>query len=200
MHNMAASSAVARGDLKNAVIASTPGGIEKQEKEGKMQQATKQTLPKKLGSHEEAFRALGFVATGSSDDLFNLATFPVGWKKVPTDHSLWTDLVDDMGRRRGTIFYKAAFYDRDASAYLVHRFGVDKCDGEVEGTVDIKVCDALGLVQRSIQGLIKPNWRGNRAKAQECDDIVTAAEDKIREWLTEQYPLWKTDVTAYWDV
>jgi hypothetical protein len=41
-------------------------------------------------------------------------SLPPGWKVVPTDHSMWSDLVDAKGEKRASIFYKAAFYDRDA--------------------------------------------------------------------------------------
>ncbi len=48
------------------------------------------------------------------DPLFCVAQLPAGWKKRGTDHSMWSDLIDDEGRVRATIFYKAAFYDRRA--------------------------------------------------------------------------------------
>ena len=52
------------------------------------------------------------------DELFREATLPPGWKKVATDHSMWTDLVDEGGQVRASIFYKAAFYDRGAALYV----------------------------------------------------------------------------------
>lgn len=59
-----------------------------------------------------------------SDPLFCLATLPPGWKKAPTDHSMWSRIVDDKGRERVSIFYKAAFYDRSAFMRLNTVHGV----------------------------------------------------------------------------
>lgn len=36
---------------------------------------------------------------------------------------MWSYLVDELGRRRGAIFYKAAFYDRDAFMRLESHYG-----------------------------------------------------------------------------
>lgn len=105
------------GQMDNFIAASTPGGIEAQEKRGQVEQAKKQTLPQDLKRAE--FEALGFVFGEPLDDLFVNVTFPTGWEKKPTDHSMWTDIVDETGKKRGAIFYKAAFYDRSAHAYLV---------------------------------------------------------------------------------
>ena len=44
---------------------------------------------------------------------------PNGWKKQATDHSMWSELIDDKGKVRATIFYKAAFYDQRAFLNLV---------------------------------------------------------------------------------
>lgn len=56
------------------------------------------------------------------DDLFMHATLPEGWEKRPTDHHMYSDLLDAQGRKRASIMYKAAFYDRDASIHAVPRF------------------------------------------------------------------------------
>ena len=50
----------------------------------------------------------------NEDDLFVDVILPNGWSKVNTDHPLWSKLIDDKNRVRATIFYKSAFYDRDA--------------------------------------------------------------------------------------
>jgi hypothetical protein len=53
------------------------------------------------------------------DPLFMPATLPEGWKREPADHDMWSYVVDDLGRQRAAVFYKAAFYDRKAYARLV---------------------------------------------------------------------------------
>ena len=93
--------------------------IENQEAKGQSDEAARQTLPREiLGGERADFEALGFVFHDNADDLFVHVIFPDGWKKVPTEHSMWTDIVDANGAVRGAIFYKAAFYDRRAHVSL----------------------------------------------------------------------------------
>ena len=112
-NNPAAVSAAARGDMDNFMVAATPGGIEAQEAMGQAALVgTKDTLPKDCPQKE--LEALGFVFGGPIDDLFINVTFPAGWSKKATEHSMWSELLDETGKKRGAIFYKAAFYDRRA--------------------------------------------------------------------------------------
>jgi hypothetical protein len=109
----AAVSAAARGDMENFLVAATPGGIEAQEAMGQAALVgTKNTLP--IQCPRKELKALGFVFGEPLDDLFLNVTFPPGWSKEATDHSMWSDLLDETGKKRGSIFYKAAFYDRRA--------------------------------------------------------------------------------------
>lgn len=76
------------------------------------------------------------------DPLFTHVELPAGWSKRATGHSMHSELVDDRGRVRGGIFYKAASYDRRASLARKDRFaittpykqldreGLDVLDGE----------------------------------------------------------------------
>jgi len=121
------------GDFENFLAASTEGGIEAQEKRGQLRQAEKETLPTDLGRDGEGrkqFESLGFKFTGVIDGLFEHVDFPAGWTKKPTDHSMWTDIVDASGNKRGAIFYKAAFYDRSAHLSLDRRFSVSAYGGK----------------------------------------------------------------------
>ena len=116
--NPAAIIALAQGDIENALIAATPGGIEAQEARGQQEFAANSTLPRSGNSWNSSCREqleeMGIVFGEDVDDLFVEVKLPEGWKKVPTDHSMWTDLVDEKGRKRASIFYKAAFYDMSA--------------------------------------------------------------------------------------
>ena len=116
----AALAAAARGDIENFITATTPGGIEAQEKRGQIAETFRDTLPKDgtTGKDREKFERLGFKFKDSADDLFVNVEFPQGWRKQPTEHSMWTDILDEKGEKRGLIFYKAAFYDRSAHVHL----------------------------------------------------------------------------------
>lgn len=80
----------------------------------------------------DALEALGFTLGNpdSSDPLFIPARFPVGWTREGSDHAMWSYLLDGYGRRRASIFYKAAFYDRRAFMRL------DSLETYVRGVVD----------------------------------------------------------------
>lgn len=100
--------------LVHLLTTTEPGGIEAQEARGQRELVNSEVLPAK-GDWEQ-LEALG-VKRGepvAGDRLFVHAELPAGWKKQATDHSLWSDLVDETGKKRASIFYKAAFYDRDA--------------------------------------------------------------------------------------
>ena len=102
-------------------------GIEAQEARGQAQFVESDVLPVDLRNAEALFERLGFVLGEpvAGDPLFRHATLPPGWRRVQTDHSMWTKIEDDLGRDRVSVFYKAAFYDRSAHAYIVARFRVD---------------------------------------------------------------------------
>lgn len=59
-----------------------------------------------------------------ADDLFMDVALPNGWELKQTDHSLWSNLLDDQGRVRGSIFHKGVFYDRDAFFNFTKRFSI----------------------------------------------------------------------------
>jgi hypothetical protein len=98
-----------------------PNAIEAQEAQGQKELAKSSQLPVKVNSPRganatEQYQALGIKVVGKSkwDDVFLDVELPEGWAIKPTDHSMWSKLVDAEGNERASIFYKAAFYDRDA--------------------------------------------------------------------------------------
>lgn len=115
----AALAAAAAGDLPNAIAAMTPGGIEAQEAAGQKKLVTNELLP--VDGIKEVAEKLGFTYDPKIvDSIFVQAKLPAGWKKVAhEDHSMWSDLVDEKGVKRASIFFKAAFYDYKAHIQLV---------------------------------------------------------------------------------
>jgi len=199
----AALRAASDGNLKNFMAAITPGGIEAQEKQGQMEQAEAHTLPLELGQRRNGsvadarkpWEALGFVFGEMADDIFVNVIFPKGWKKKPTDHSMWSEIVDDKGRVRGMIFYKAAFYDRSAHAHLSCRFSVSNDYEKPHATVRVK--DACGEVRFKVMGLESPNWGGDRATAQRLQDKQDAARVECYTYLKNNFPDYESP-DAYW--
>lgn len=105
----------------------------------------------------------------SGDPLFVEATLPGGWKKQGTDHAMHSDVVDERGLPRVGVFYKAAFYDRDArfnvidvGAHVVSQV-IRGGDGSVVALpqewpllTEIERAGALSHVER----VVAQNWYG----------------------------------------
>ncbi|MFE5675085.1 hypothetical protein ACFQ7B_07655 [Streptomyces erythrochromogenes] len=92
-----------------------------QERRGQQQLVNSDRLPAQFHGDRAAYEALGFTlgAPDPADPLFAPATLPAGWTREASDHDMWSYILDGLGRRRVSIFYKAAFYDRSAHMSLV---------------------------------------------------------------------------------
>ena len=184
----AALNAAVRGDLANAVVASTPGGIERQEAEGQRCLIESTYLPKEIdGATREQLETLGFKFGADVDELFVSCELPSGWKKEATDHSMHSNLVDEQGRRRASIFYKAAFYDRRADMRVLPRFGVcayEDCDQADHYTCAVVDADRSVVFKAGDWG--KKDYRGQERLIDSCKD-----------WLKTNFPDWKNPL-AYW--
>lgn len=109
--------------LMEALAGGAEGAVERQEARGQQKLVVSDVLPTAIrgARGEETLKEWG-IELGDyvdGDQLFRHATLPEGWQKRPTDHSMWSELVDAEGRVRANIFYKAASYDRKAHMDLV---------------------------------------------------------------------------------
>lgn len=192
----AALQAMMNGDVPNVIAATTPGGIEQQEAAGQAAMAkAADRLPLDINyphglTHEQVAAALGIQFGKTVDRVFVEATLPDGWKIVPTLHALWSDLVDDKGRKRAAIFFKAAFYDYNAHISFECRYTVDNyVDVEVDG-VKMRKCQVDKATNQ-------PLWTSEAA-----DDRDFKAQDVHRDqaavWLNANYPK-HNDPFSYWN-
>jgi hypothetical protein len=100
--------------------------IEDMEAAGQRELVNSNVLPVViLHSSKEDFLALGFTfgELVEGDELFCYATLPEGWSRQGTSHNMWSIIVDETGKERVAIFYKAAFYDRRAHMELTRERG-----------------------------------------------------------------------------
>lgn len=146
--NPAAIAALAKGDFVNALVASTPGGIERSEKAGQVALVNSTRIPKEMSPDRETFEVIGFRFGEPYDDLFLDAELPPGWSRETTDHSMHSNILDERGRRRVSVFYKAAFYDRRADCYLLQRYQVDSYHEVSPGICAVRVLDAGAVLQQ----------------------------------------------------
>lgn len=179
-----------RDPLLTLLTTGFSGGIEAQEAAGQAELASSSSLPTECyGDTKKALEAAG-VAFGeafSDDALFCPVTLPTGWKIKPTSHSMHCDLVDDKGRVRAGIFYKAAFYDRKADLNAKTRY---RYDGYLDGSDDTHLKAAV-LDGETIIHELGEYVRATYEDADAMRKLGVA-------WLDEHYPDWK-DVGAYWD-
>ncbi|MFE3202132.1 hypothetical protein [Embleya sp. NPDC059237] len=106
--------------LMNAGSDASTAFITRMEAEGQRQIVGSDLLPTECDD-DTALEALGFAfgAPLSDDPLFRPATLPDGWSCAAGTHDMYSYVVDEHWRRRVSVFYKAAFYDREASMSLV---------------------------------------------------------------------------------
>lgn len=178
--------AALRGDLANAIAAMTPGGIEAQEAAGQRQLVRSSNLPKKCNyCTREQIEAMGVVFGADVDDLFIHATLPAGWALMPTDHSMWSTLRDERGRARASVFYKAAFYDREAFISIAQFITVKRTYDDTPHTVAfVSNADGAKLFETERVGSFDYTA---------IDRVVSAATA----WADEHYPD-RQNPLAYW--
>jgi len=179
-----------------SMVMGTTGAIESQEKQGQNQLIKSDVLPIEFQRKGEKAILKSFgVKFGNpvqGDDLFQYAELPEGWEKVRTDHSMWSNLVDEKGRVRAGIFYKAAFYDRSAHISLSRRYGLKKDFNDKE------------IILYHVTDCDKPIYSTSPTKAPqpEYGDEWFATDEEakkeVQNWLDEHYPDWGK-VEAYWD-
>lgn len=192
----AALSATNKEDL---IAALTPGGIEAQEAAGQVALVNSAILPKMMsfGCAKEELEQIGIKFLDEVDELFVDVTLPEGWKKVATDHSMWSELLDDKGRKRAAIFYKAAFYDRKACLSLCCRYNTESLTVDEQGkpveygkhkrNIEVVKDASTNEIIYSVDGWFDRQWE----QADETRAMVKA-------WLETNLPEWE-DPLAYWD-
>lgn len=213
----AARKAMNEGDIENMITAMIPGGIERQEAQGQAALCESAQLPKDLGGWNKGdvkaeYAKHGIRVIDEADDIFFNVQLPEGWKLVPTDHSMHNDLLDEKGRRRAGIFYKAAFYDRSAHINFCTRFRVavepeDRYKNALLAYEDRKKLPEFGVVYDcgeevfECEGYIEADCVNEDGSANWdlMDRLKKATIDFAEKWLIDQgYPDYKNE-TAYWD-
>lgn len=204
--NPAALGALVKGDVENFMVASTPGGIEAQEAQGQKDLIEKQQLPKEGLMNRpdilEGMKKLGFTILETGDDLFIDCVFPEGWKLKATDHSMHNELLNEKGRKRAGIFYKAAFYDRSANINIINNIGyvVDHI-GFINGNYDR---DEKGYVSEKTPfvGMVKDASENvlfiTSEKLMKTTELEAMLKNLCLEFLADNYPDYENPF-KYWD-
>ena len=173
--------------LFNTMLGETHS-IENMEADGQRALVNSADLPIDMrATLEEVTEHTGIKFGEPINDLFIAAELPEGWKKQATNHSMHSDLVDQNGRKRAGIFYKAAFYDRSAHMYF-NRFYGAICDYEDAPKFGLKGCDIKDANDKVVK----------RFKTKSDDTYSNDAQSRAQAWLGKNYPDWNNP-WAYWD-
>lgn len=160
-----------------------PGAIERQEARGQAELVNSAVLPVDRRDCDASLIAAGviFGDVVKGDPMFQHVTLPGGWKKAATDHSMWSELLDETGGKRAMIFYKAAFYDRSSHMHLCNRYATDVIYNDRGGTRTPVAKDGDAEV-----------WRGEPVKVGTKPwEASAVAQNAAKAWLDEHYPDWR---------
>lgn len=104
------------------LMGGNPKAIEAQEARGQKELCNSNQLPKTDGFKDikDEYEKLGIKVLGESkgDEIWYDVILPKDWKIEPTEHTMWSKLLDNQNKEIGMIFYKAAFYDRSCHIHL----------------------------------------------------------------------------------
>jgi len=202
-----------------------PTAIEKQEEDGQQELVNSSQLPVKsesVGDVLDIYKELEFEVLNNDDDddLFVNVKLPDNWRIESTDHSMWSNLIDDKDRIRASIFYKAAFYDRDAFIvfkqrfdYAVNRIGFlnENYDQDENGYIGYRtpfkgiVTDNGDIVFETQEmecniTYNEPDGRGGYTQEYKRNsrNIEETLTNKCLGWLNKNKPNYK-NVVKYWD-
>jgi len=168
--------------------------ILRQEIKGQTSFVESDTLPTKIDDESRAALELAGIKFGEAvpnDDIFTYVELPEGWKRKPTDNPEQSILVDEHGRKRANIHYKAAFYDRRSQISTTRRFSVelDNIRSVEEGIVVFTVTDGNDTIFSTDPV---------RYKSEQDFDTEHEVEAKAIDWLEKDHPDWRNRA-AYWD-
>jgi hypothetical protein len=183
------------GILAEAIIFGGSNAIERMEARGQSELVSQSTrLPTDgiLGK-EAQWEDLG-IKIGEVDErdpMFVEVELPEGWELKPSDHSMWSYLHDEKGRKRAGVFYKAASYDRSAHIHAERRYSLHpECENDDAQWGDRKWFGVV--VDKATEEII---FTG---PVLEGDDGYDSARKDAVKWLNENRPDWENSA-AYWD-
>ncbi|MFZ5364752.1 MAG: hypothetical protein ACOZBH_00955 [Patescibacteria group bacterium] len=191
--------------LAQSLVCGPQQALEAQERKGQEDLVASQRLPARVEPPEakEFLEKAGVKFLGpAADPLFQLVSLPAGWTKVPTGHPWLSMLIDDRARERARIFYKDAYYDRQARLVLVPRFGVhESCHdisqmlSESEFLAYVTDGGAVTDCGKTLYVTKVVSLEGD--KLQRYRSAMRAIEE-ARSWLEKNFPDWQNSF-AYWD-
>lgn len=169
--------------------------VEHMETEGQKEAIYNTMLAKRMDPSKEEWEQLGFIFEEiPGDNMLFKAKLPEGWSIKSTNHPLWSEIFDENNSLRGSMFYKAVSYDRDAHMNLKTRYRICYVHSEEDKSF-LEVYFGNEEEKLFVAGKVK--------SPTESDDYDTyyAKRDELTKiamkYADENYPNWRS-VQAYW--
>lgn len=196
-HNLNITAALALGGVSPTEIA------ENNERRGTRQSARSETMPTRDLRAYASIPGFRIGEVVADDPMFTYVTLPDGWVKKPSrDHSMYVDIFDDRGRKRGMYFFKNAFYDRRANCWSPERRFYISEDYTHKDMLCVQVTDRGSvepIVIFATEPVPKPSGAGGHEEYEELERMRVAEYERCITWLVGQgYPDYK-NFLAYWD-
>lgn len=134
-----------------------------------------------------------FLGVIKSDPIFQKVLLPAGWKLIAAEQLMYLDLLDHKNRKRASIFYKAAAYDRRARMCLQQRYDVVR-EHEKEYLDNVAV--AYVMDGPTVIYTVGPVPLYNQPL--KPSKVGIQVENAAIRWLNTKFPQWR-DRSAYWD-
>lgn len=171
---------------------------EHMEAEGQQSAVKNIMMAKKMEPSIEYWEKLGFKFEDiPGDDVLYSATLPEGWSLKATDHSMWNEIFDEKGLKRGSMFYKASFYDRKAHMYLSPRYSIHT-DYIGNGGSTREIYFGNEQEKLFVAGTVHISENASEEEILAKYDEQDKLEKLARQYAEENYPDYN-NVNAYWE-
>lgn len=199
-------SEVRRDPIVGLATAMMPHGIEASEARGQAELLASEVIPSEIQDYwcgEEKRPAMplleswGFVfgKHEGGDTLFRRVTLPAGWSRKGSEHAMWSHIVDELGRERCAIFYKAAFYDRRAFLTISGRYSFShEFEKDRMTDKDYMHGPVRGVWKEGDRVLYAGPWRKDERVGGRYDAYEQAREDAVA-WKRDNLP---EDIGEQW--
>lgn len=174
--------------------------VENMEREGHEKAIRQGLMPKMMHPAKEEWEKIGFVFKEIDDDLMYSVTLPEGWSRRMTDHDMHSEIVDANGLVRGTMFYKASFYDRKADMILLPRYKITYKEEDLGSDVYLRTV-YFGNENEVIYvaGEVFGHHDAEMNEYQEIRRQTEELKTKAKVYALENYPDYDSEF-AYWDL
>ena len=174
--------------------------VENMEREGHEKAIRQGLMPKEMCPAKEEWEKIGFVFKEIDDDLMYSVTLPEGWSRRMTDHDMHSEIVDANGLVRGTMFYKASFYDRKANMVLLPRYKITyKHDDLDDNSYVTTIYFGNENEMLYVAGEVLERYDASVEEFYVAQEERRRLEEACKAYALENYPDYDSEF-AYWDL